>query len=256
MSGALCRIIIINYGSTWDLEKNIRSLEGGGLSDLEVVVVHNPSADLPSLSWVKEYSSCLRYIENTHNIGFARAANKGAANAATEWLLFLNPDVLILPTQIRAMIEEANKHEWSAACPKTKDKRYSKPIPTLMTLFAEFTPLGGLSLVNKYLQRLPRTMWGGCFLIKTAIFRALGGFDERFFLWFEDSDLSRRLIENGYTIGAAEVPVKHIGGASFVKMSEKEKRKVFFSSMLLYAKIHFPWWQQLFVRLIASRYVR
>lgn len=256
MTGTSCRLIIINYGSSPGIESQIGTISSGLPDHMQVTLVHNPAPDASTLSWIRNYASRISYIENAQNNGFAYAANQGAAGTSTEWLLFLNPDVSISPSQVQEMISKTGERGWDASCPSTDNPNYAKPIPTVRSLLTEFSPWGRLRSERIYIQKLPKTLWGGCLLIKTNVFRALGGFDERFFLWFEDSDLSRRLVDKGYKIGSVDVAVQHVGGVSFAKMSEREKRKIFFSSMCKYAQKHFPRGQQFLIRLLAYRYTR
>jgi GT2 family glycosyltransferase len=222
-------------------------------SDFSVILVENSPATTPQD--LKVESQDYRYIANRANIGFGAAANKGAKEAKTEWLLFLNPDVEITPDAIKNFVKRAEDAKLDACCPKTSDMRYTHPLPSLWWFLGTYTPLYRIPLFMTQARKYPVTLWGGCLLIRREVFEKLGGFDERFFLWFEDSDLTKRLIDGGYRVGQLPVDgLRHEGGASFHTLSETEKRKLFFQSAYTYVTIHGSWLDRLVVRLLQLRF--
>src|SRR3990167_2851794 len=168
-------IVIVHWNTPESLKKQIDKLSSS--QDIQIVVVDNHSQK--SLSWLKARSPSVTLIENEINRGYAFACNE---------------DLL-------------------AASPVPGSDDYHKPIPTLLSLLAEFSPLG--KILPKKNVSDPKTLTGGCLLIKSKLLKKLGGWDERFFLWFEDSDLTLRLLKNGYKIGWLPIDVKHAGGTTF-----------------------------------------
>lgn len=83
-----------------------------------------------------------------------------------------------------------------------------------------------------------RTLFGGCLLIKREVFEDMGGWDERYFLWFEDADLTKRLYESNYSVGWLSMTITHQGGASFSPLSSSKRKEIFFHSLLQYALKH------------------
>jgi len=207
-------------------------------NDLEVIVVDNAS-ETPV-----KYS---RVIKNKSNLGFAKACNQGTKIAKGEWLLFLNPDTHISSQSILELIRQAEELNYDAASLKPSSDSYSKPLPSAISLLAEFSPLRRIVPLSLFKQR---TLFGGGLLIKKNVLQKIGGWDERFFLWFEDSDLTKRLLVNGYKIGWVDVPYKHAGGTSFKKMIDQKKKDIFFTSMNLYSNKHFSFLGQLVVKFI------
>ena len=217
-------------------------------NNIETVVVDN--ASVSSLSFLKKEFPHVKFIQNEENLGYARACNQGAKLARGEWLLFLNPDVEITTDSIKHLIKSAEERGLDAASPKTGEN-YEKPLPTPLSLLVEFTPLKYIipsSLFRK------RTLFGGCLLIKKSILNKVGGWDEDFFLWFEDSDLTRRLTDKGYKAGFVETKIKHVGGVSFQKLSEKYNRKIFFTSMQTFADKHFSAFGKFVVSQLNKKY--
>jgi GT2 family glycosyltransferase len=119
---------------------------------------------------------------------------------------------------------------------KPRSNRYNKPLPSPFSLLAEFSPLRRFVSLHRFVHR---TLFGGGLLISRNVLEKLGGWDSRFFLWFEDSDLTMRLITSNFRIGWVDVPYTHKGGISFELLSEKKRKKIFFESMEHFAGKHF-----------------
>ena len=203
-----------------------------------IVVIDNHS-DQNINRLVKQFSQA-KLIENQKNIGFAAACNQGTRLAKSDWLLFLNPDVLILPATVKRMINFAQKNQLDASSPHSNQDGYEKPLPSFWRLVLEFSPLKFLTglFVSK------KTLTGGALLIRKMVLDTIGGWDERFFLWFEDSDLTQRLYRAGFKIGWYPETIKHLGGKSLKQLPENKQRQLFFQSMDLYAQKHFSWLAQ------------
>ncbi len=244
-------LIIVHWNSHDHLE---RLISGLAISNaMEIIVVDNKSgraADrtLESLEHKKHVS----VIRSATNVGFAAACNIGAAAAKGEWLLFMNPDIEIASDEILKFVDAAVKQGLDAASYQTSDPRYSKPLPSPLSLLCEFSPLGRLIPQTRFRGF---TLVGGFFLVRRDVLNALGGWDESFFLWFEDSDLTKRLLDGGYSIGKIHVRLTHHGGVSFDSMSEAIQKNIFFTSMVYYADKHFSFIGKLLVRLLRFRFI-
>jgi GT2 family glycosyltransferase len=240
-------VIIVHWNTVDHLKNLLSRLDDGSM---ETIVIDNNSSEKIDELQIK-YKQ-VTFIKNAVNHGYAMACNQGAAIAKGEWLLFLNPDVEVTPDQVMMMIEQAEEKNFVACSPKPVSKDYQKTVPTVWSLLEEFTPL------NKLMTNTGKvyTLTGGCLLIKSEILRKLGGWDERFFLWFEDSDLTKRLIDNNYKIGWIETEIKHLGGVSFKKLDSQQKRDIFFHSMDIYARKHFSFWGKLIISFLKKRYTK
>ena len=242
--------IVVSYDTPELLLKQVSKLRN---SEVGVVISDNHAENTPQD--IKISTDQYKYLDNGSNIGFGAAANRGAQEAKSEWLLFLNPDVEITSDAIKNFVKQAEDAKLDACCPKTSDTRYTHPLPSIWWFLGTYTPLKRIPVFLRQAQKYPITLWGGCLLIRRAIFEKFGGFDERFFLWFEDSDLTKRLIDGGYKIGYLPVDgLRHQGGASFHTLPEVEKRKLFFQSAYTYTTIHGSWLDRLVVRLLQLRY--
>lgn len=242
-------IIIVHWNTPELLKKQLKLLTKD--KNLRVIVVDNaPDA---SIDWVESKFPSVTLIKNKLNRGFAFACNQGVTQTDAEWLLFLNPDVLVEPIQIDEMITYARGHFLDAASPIPQSEGYGKPVPSLLSLLVEFTPLKKIIPLTIFKNK---TLTGGALLIKRQVFYDVCGFDERFFIWFEDSDLTKRLIDKKYRIGWIPISVTHQGGASFKKISDDRRNDLFFFAMNTYAQKNFSRLGQFFVAVMTKRFSR
>lgn len=248
-------IVIVHYNSISHLQKLLSMLSKD--AQLQIIVVDNFS----TTQVTKKVKEVVERHQENHNVllvtnhdnpGFAAGCNEGAGFAKGEWVLFLNPDIEVEPEKIHYMVEQATERKLDAASPRPKTTDYLKPVPTPLSLLAEFTPLKMLVPLS-YFKR--RTLTGGFLLIKQSVLKQLGGWDERFFLWFEDSDLSKRLYDEGFKIGWIDLPHIHVGGGSLKKLDANNQRYLFFTSMMQYANKHFGPGGVVVVKLLQKKYM-
>lgn len=239
-------IIIVHWNTPEILRKQLQLLKTGRL--LQIIVVDNNSSQ--PVDWITDEFPHIQVIQNKTNKGYSFACNQGALASKNEWLIFLNPDVEIRPSHMDQLIKFTEKNNLDACSPYTSEG-YHKPLPTLLSLLVEFTPL------NKYIPLSvfkEKSLFGGCLLIKRKSFMAIGGWDERFFLWFEDGDLTKRLIQLGYKTGWASIPLSHKGGASFDLLDTQLKRDIFFYSMEVYGYKYFNAFEKYIIGFIKRHY--
>jgi N-acetylglucosaminyl-diphospho-decaprenol L-rhamnosyltransferase len=184
---------------------------------VEVVVVDNGSAD-ESIAVVEQILPQARVVRNEENLGFAKPCNQGAALATSEFLLFLNNDVVMSRDCIHALLETAAGDTAAAAWQPLVVKADGAPEP----LFSAFTRTG-------FVLHMP---WGGapppanvfslkgaCMLVRRSAFEAVGAFDESFFAYFEETDLCWRLHLAGWDVRAtAGGCARHAGGATSTRV--------------------------------------
>ena len=239
-------VIIIHWNTPDLLETLLTSL--GKSEEIEIIVVDNHSGNFLSENQLKKYPAAT-FVINQENKGFASACNQGTLKATGKWLLFLNPDVQVTASEVLKMVEYAESHKLDALSPNPDSDAYAKPIPTPMSLLQEFTPLGKLLPASKLTKK---TLTGGCLLIKKAVLIQLEGWDEAFFLWFEDSDLTKRLYDANSAVGWYPKPIFHKGAGSIKQLSSAEQKELFFHSMQSYADKYFSMSGQLIVWMISK----
>lgn len=222
---AVCAILV-NYFSAPLTARAVQSVlaQGGGLPDaLEVRVVDN-SADQTEAARLRQMlPQEAALMVNDTNEGFARACNRALAGSRAPFVLLLNPDALLLPGALARLTEVLVRDaQAGAAGPRTywdEGREYLMPPSTfpsaasrLGDLAAQHWPWAGRLRSRLFRARAwhawhgerPMTvpaLSGGHVLLKRAALDAAGGlFDERFFLYWEDSDLMQRLRAAGYTL--------------------------------------------------------
>ncbi|MCF8150205.1 MAG: glycosyltransferase family 2 protein [Sulfuritalea sp.] len=252
-------IVIVNWNAGDQLRACTKSiaLACAGMSrPCEVFVVDNASTDDSALG-VEQCGLSVRLFANTANRGFAAACNQGAREAQGEYLLFLNPDTRLFADSLSAPIEFMDRPENAAIgiC----GIRLVDDSGNTSTCAARFPSLGVLTGATlglaKFFPKIfpPHLMTpqelsqsqvvdqviGAFFLIRRDVFDRCGGFDERFFVYFEEVDLSLRAKHLGYaSYFLSDVAAFHKGGGC----SEQVKAaRLFYSlrSRVLYAKKHY-----------------
>lgn len=181
-------IIIINYRTPELTRDCLNSLFKFCLpQDFEVIIVDNNSGD-NSLALLKaEFGSRLKLIANPTNAGFAAANNLGAKEACGEYLFFLNSDTFI-QSDILTPLKKALQQDLSIGviAPKLVLKN-GEPQPYAYGY-------------NKKSKSELAWVSGAALVIRHGIFQKVNGWDERFFMYFEDRDLCQSVIRHGYKI--------------------------------------------------------
>lgn len=200
--------------------------------DAEVVLVDNASADGTAQA-VRGAHPWVQVIASARNLGFAAGNNLAARHARGRHLLLLNPDALPEPGALRRGLALMDRHPQvglGGGELRGTDGRRQPSARMFPTLRDEFFTLSGLAArhpESRLLARLDRGWadpgapaqvdWipGAFVFIPAAVWSRLGGFDERFFMYYEEVDLCRRLRAAGLQVHYwPELKAVHIGGAS------------------------------------------
>jgi len=202
-------IVIVNYNSGKYLYDTISSVMDQDLNiNFEVIVVDNNSAD-NSVIPVKEKFPDIKIIELKKNKGFAYANNLGVENSTGEYILILNNDTKILHNSIESLLSEIKQNlkygilspvlTYSDGSPQISFGRDPGIVTEFFTkYFSVILFKLGLFLSKGKLEKDADWISGACFLISSSLYKKLGGFDEEFFLYYEDADLGKRVREEGY----------------------------------------------------------
>jgi len=253
-----CDVVIVNWNSGHRLQQCVDSLAGA----TKVVVIDNASTDGSAKS-LKAPGLQLSVILNETNRGFAAACNQGAIFGDSKYILFLTPDTRLSPPALATALRFMNSREASdvAICGLRLVDATGATQPSCAR-FPRPAHLIGRSLgIDRVAPRIvpPHLMleWkhddrryvdqvmGAFLLIRRSVFEELHGFDERFFMYFEELDLSLRARGKGWrSIFLPDPTVVHEGGASSDLIPDTRLYYVL-RSRILYAYKHFAWWQAL-----------
>lgn len=249
-------IIIVNWNAGHQLHDCISSIRKYGVPYVtQTIVVDNSSTD-GSEKTIQDIPG-VTVIFSGENLGFSKACNLGAQQAKSEYLLFLNPDAALyansLPNALAFMQDPANAKVGICGVQLLDESgRLSRSCARFPSALGFVAHAGGL---DRLFPRLGHAMdeWdhaqtrevdqviGAFFLVRRGVFDALGGFDERFFVYFEEVDFSRRARDAGWrSVYLADAQSFHAGGGT---SNQIKARRLFYSlrSRLLYAFKHFSW---------------
>ena len=249
-------VVVVSFEARETLLAGLDSVRTHASVPLELVVVDNASSDGSAAAVRAAHPEAL-VIGNPDNVGFARAGNQGWRASGAPHVLFLNPDAEVTPGAIETLagLLEA-RPEVGAAGPRTRSGDGTIQVSTGpdLTLLAERRQR---RLVRGVARRDPAALaeaealharehepaWvsGSCLVARRTALEAVGGFDERFFLYEEDADLCRRLREAGWHVvftPAAEV--KHHLGRSMSKAPGRARLEYHRSHLLYYRKHNGP----------------
>jgi GT2 family glycosyltransferase len=226
-------VIIICWNDLKVIDDCLRSVfDQTSQIDFEVIVSDNGSND-GSVEHIRKHFSTVRIVENGANLGFAKGNNAGIKMAQGEYVLILNPDTLIRDHALEKLVAFADKHPEAGAfgCrvlnPDGSYQPSARPLPTVKGWI-----MGALCLawLGKFFAWFPSDRYSGwegrterpigfqsgcCILFRGNLLQKLGGFDERFFYHFEETDLCCRVWQLGLPIlffPGAEIT--HLGGQS------------------------------------------
>ena len=272
-------VLIVSWNTKDLLRECLRSvveaIEG---MRAEVLVVDNASSDGSADMVRREFAGeeRLRLLANDRNELFARGNNQAYARSRGEFLLVLNPDVVLSRKSLLGMLDYLRAHPRAGivSCNLVGRDGVSQSLhrrfPTLPTVFSLWTEVGRridrilLFRLNsrRYHLRAGRRRGAAsvdqaaaaCLLIRRSTVERIGGlFDERFPLFFNDVDLSRRVHDAGLEVRVLyDLFVVHVGGASIRQLPGGEKRLEHYDSLARYYDVHEPAWKARLVRLMLS----
>ena len=197
-------IVIPNLNGAGWLRDSIESIWAQTEQDFELIVVDNASTD-ESLAIARSYVGRERYtlIENDHNTGFSAAVNQGIRAAKGEYVVMFNNDAFAEPDWLAELIAAAEQDERIFAVQSLMIRHFERDIADdagdYVTLFGWACKRGDGFPWRRY-QKPQRifSACGGASLYRKKILDEIGWFDELFFAYFEDVDLSWRANSLGY----------------------------------------------------------
>lgn len=241
-------VVILNYNVRYFLELCIKSVQAA-ITDLdaEIIVIDNNSPD-ESCVMMKHLFPDVKLIENRENVGFAKANNQAVAEAKGEYLCILNPDTVVAEDTFKKLLIYADSlpdlgilgcqliDGSGRFLPESK-----RNIPVVKVAAQKLFGNNAHYYANHVAQNQNGkvdVLVGAFMLIKKDIYDAVGGFDEDYFMYGEDIDLSYKILKAGYqNYFCGETTVIHFKGESTRK--DKKYAERFYGAMQLFYKKHF-----------------
>jgi GT2 family glycosyltransferase len=216
-------VVIVAFNSGPDLQRAIDGLAGQTFREFQAVVWDNASSD--GSTDELRLPPNVRLHRSPDNLGFAAANNRAAALGPSRWIACLNPDAFPEPGWLAALVE-AGERTGAAA---VGSLQLHDADPALLDGVGDVLSIGGVAWRGGYLR--PRAAYhlgeaeifapcAAAALYRRDAFESAGGFDERYFAFFEDVDLGLRLRLAGHSaVFAPDAVVRHVGGGSASKVS-------------------------------------
>jgi GT2 family glycosyltransferase len=252
-------IIIVNYNVRHFIKRTIESIYASKVGDItyDVHVVDNASID-GSVDMIRNTFPNVHLIANKDNVGFSTANNQAIKIAEGNFILILNPDTVVQEDTLQVCYDYMTAHNNVGAVgvkmidgagnflPESK-----RDLPTVWNSLAKLSGFSSLfpksKLFNGYaLGHLDRdkihsikVLCGAFMFVRKSTIDKVGAFDERFFMYGEDIDWSRRIVEGGYEIHyIPDTTIIHYKGES-TKKASLNYVKTFYGAMGLYVEKHY-----------------
>ncbi len=241
-------VVILNYNVQHFLQICLESVEAAITNlDAEIIVVDNQSSD-ESCNMVKQNFHDVILIENSENLGFAKGNNIGVSKAKGDYVCILNPDTVVAEDTFTKTIKFAEQQNdlGIVGCRLIDGKGNFLPeskrnVPKVGVAFQKM--IGNATKyyanhVSELQSGKVDVLVGAFMLLKRNVYNKVAGFDEDYFMYGEDIDLSYKVLKagfNNYYFG--ETSIIHYKGESTLK--DKTYAKRFYGAMKLFYKKHF-----------------
>lgn len=265
-------VVIVNYKSASHTVKCVAALHAAARQDgvsVEVHVVNNGDARAEFETEV-HHAGEAKVTTNSENLGFAAASNVGARAGTAPFILFLNPDALVHSGALQALtsfLSDTRNGQVGIVGPEVCNSN-GATVPSCSRLPSRFDlitrSMGLHALLHKKASypyaplddhahsRAVGQVMGAALMIRRSLYEQLGGFDERFFLYYEDVDISARAkavgAESYYLKDACVTHVGRISSSQDAGFS----LALHVRSRLTYAGLHFGRLYQLFLLLVCT----
>ncbi|MBD2355699.1 glycosyltransferase family 2 protein [Tolypothrix sp. FACHB-123] len=256
-------IILVNYNGIDVLPDCLNSINKFiNIPNYEIIIVDNNSSD-GSPELVADKYPHIRLIRQSQNRGFGAGNNAGAKVANGEFLFLLNTDTIlksdILPHLLELMYANPKVGIIGTKLLNLDGSLQISVSPSIgikgeyqaRKLHQAAQNTAHLNLLEQKFQEIQEVdiVVGAAFFIRASLFHTLGGFDENFFMYFEESDLCQRAQNQGYKIiYTPHVSLIHLKGYS-VQKSANAMSIEYRRSQLYYYQKHRPIWEQILLRL-------
>ena len=255
-------IILVNYNGAEVTIECLHSIQNQLQTvPYEVIVVDNASTD-QSAALIEKNFPTVALLRQAENRGFGSGNNVGAGVASGKYLFLLNTDTVLTCDILPQLVDAIEQDETiGIVAPKLLNSDSSLQLSTArsISLWGEFQ-----DLKQKHDYQKPRhqsriceqfserqevdVVIGAALLIRKSLFEELGGFDEAFFMYFEESDLCQRAKAQGWKIVyVPSVSLIHLGGYSVNKTSDR-LRLEYRRSQIYYYQKHRPFYEQFILR--------
>jgi len=257
-------VIIVSYNSSSFLELCLHSV-AKAISQLEieseVIVVDNSSSD-DSCEVLNNKFSFVKLIQNDENIGFSKANNLGVSKAKGKYICILNPDTVLQENTFDEILKfyKSNIKVGFVGCQMIDGngmflKESKRVIPSIFSSFMKVLGISKFyySALDKDKRGYIDILAGAFMFVEKTIYDSVKGFDEDYFMYGEDIDLSYKALKKGYSnYYLGDVKIIHFKGESTDKNSVYINR--FYNAMYIFYTKHFN--KFLFTKILAYSFFK
>ena len=258
MSEIKLSVVIVNYNVKYLLEQCLYAVRAASNGmEIEIFVVDNHSTD-NSVAYLRPKFPEVMFIENDDNPGFAKANNQAIHQCKGEYILLLNPDTVIGEDCLRNLCHFMDENQQAGAAgvkmlnargaflPESK-RSFPSPWVSfcklfgLSNLFPRSPRFAAYSLpyLNPDKQHQVDVLAGAFMFLRHKALKKAGLFDESFFMYGEDIDLSYRIVLGGYRNYYFPERILHYKGES-TKTGDKKYLHAFYDAMVIFYKKYYP----------------
>lgn len=256
-------VVVVTHNSAMHIKPCLDSIfANGGVP----IVVDNASRD-ETLDMIRSYHPGVQVVATGGNLGYAKAINKGFTQTRSEFVVLSNPDVVYQPDSISRMVNFLRGNpDVGVTGPQQMfpDGSWQRSYGDLPGIWTGIKDASGLSSLQRAIRRLlwPRRvdrrpkevpyLDGAVLVVRRKVFESLGGFDEDFYFYGDESDLCARLWKAGWrAVFFPDALVTHVRGADSVHVDRSDRFPSFMvESHLRVAKKHLrPWKVRVYARL-------
>jgi GT2 family glycosyltransferase len=255
-------IVIVNYNSFVDCCQCVDSILDHSVVDAgSIVIVDNCSPDGSGQQLAERFPN-LRVVMSDRNGGYGAGVNLGITSLNAEFYLVLNPDTRVRENNIEIALDLFARQsrlgvlglhlEYADGSHQDSARRFF----SVLTILLRRSPLGKLKVMQGVLnEHLMKNYWanevfdtdwvtGAAFIVRKAAFEAVGGMDEGYFLYMEDTDLCKRMWRSGWSVKAiSTVRITHFLQRESAKSLWGEANRTFLRSLIRYwRKFGVPIW--------------
>jgi GT2 family glycosyltransferase len=236
-------IVIPNFNGRFILEDCLESIDKSSQKPKEIIVVDNGSTD-DSLLFLKLNYQKVKVIKNTKNLGFAAAVNQGVKKSSSNWVAVVNNDVVLDKNWLKEIQKGITKYKQENVgcfCGLVFDKA-GKKIEGQGLEYHIYGKAGNIGNGTKFQKLNDKENYvfgssGAAAVYNKKALSKAGWFDNNFFAYLEDVDLSLRLQANGFkTVFLPKAVSFHKGGATSHQMGNLRERKTFENWFYIFIK--------------------
>jgi N-acetylglucosaminyl-diphospho-decaprenol L-rhamnosyltransferase len=263
-TGEPVSIVAVTFSPGDSLQAFLASVRSATTRPLDVILADNGSEDGSPQRAAR--SSDVRLVQMPANLGYGSAANAGVAVANSEFVVIANPDIVWTPACLDVLL--AATERWPRAAsfgplirtPEGEIYPSARQLPSLANgighaLLGWWWPSNRFTAAyrrerEEVVERPAGWLSGACLLVRREVFEHLGGFDESYFMYFEDTDLGARLGASGWlNVYVPSAEVVHTGGHA-TRNHVGAMAKAHHDSAWLYLSRRYRGWRWLPVRLV------